>query len=413
MAVSVTHAFVSAVADSDDTSLVRPSDWNAGHTVAGLGTAAEANTADLLARANHTGTQLAATISDFSTAADARVSAAIGVTVQAYDVDLAAWAGVTRAAGFDTFVATPSSDNLRSLLTDETGTGAAVFATSPTLVTPALGTPSALVLTNATGLPNSSVIGLGTAALKNTGTSGDAVPLLNVANTWSQPITVVTTNGFPLDVQYTGVNGIAQITYRNVPAAGSGANNDGIDWAFNFEDNAGNQYQAAIVRFVQTDATNGSEDTESQWYTVTAGAALALQMRLGDGMQLGAPTGGYKGIGALNATAIYDDNVQITAEGNAKCWVCGTPNSTTIKASFNVTSLGDTATGQQTVTIATDFSSANYAVCVTIGDNSTTLVGSATVASKAAGSYVMNSVVEAGGGLDPSLDWNSVAFGAQ
>lgn len=46
------------------------------------------------ARANHTGTQLAATISNFSTAADARITAAIGVTVQAYDADLTAWAGV-------------------------------------------------------------------------------------------------------------------------------------------------------------------------------------------------------------------------------------------------------------------------------------------------------------------------------
>jgi hypothetical protein len=52
-----------------------------------------------------------------------------------------------------TFLATPSSDNLRAALTDETGTGAAVFATSPTLTTPNLGTPSAATLTNATGLP--------------------------------------------------------------------------------------------------------------------------------------------------------------------------------------------------------------------------------------------------------------------
>jgi len=61
-----------------------------------------------------------------------------------------------------TFLATPSSDNLRAALTDETGTGAAVFATSPTLTTPNLGTPSALTLTNATSLPVSTGIdGLG------------------------------------------------------------------------------------------------------------------------------------------------------------------------------------------------------------------------------------------------------------
>jgi sugar lactone lactonase YvrE len=54
-------------------------------------------------------------------------------------------------AGVATFLATPSSANLRTAVTDETGTGALVFATSPTLVTPALGTPSALVGTNITG----------------------------------------------------------------------------------------------------------------------------------------------------------------------------------------------------------------------------------------------------------------------
>jgi hypothetical protein len=55
--------------------------------------------------------------------------------------------------GVATALATPSSANLAAALTDETGTGAAVFANSPILVTPALGTPSAAVLTNATGLP--------------------------------------------------------------------------------------------------------------------------------------------------------------------------------------------------------------------------------------------------------------------
>jgi hypothetical protein len=53
--------------------------------------------------------------------------------------------------GVATFLATPSSANLAAALTDETGTGAAVFATSPTLVTPALGTPTSGVMTNVTG----------------------------------------------------------------------------------------------------------------------------------------------------------------------------------------------------------------------------------------------------------------------
>jgi hypothetical protein len=65
--------------------------------------------------------------------------------------------------GVATFLATPSSANLISAITDETGTGSLVFATSPTLVTPNLGTPSAVTLTNATGLPISTgVSGLGT-----------------------------------------------------------------------------------------------------------------------------------------------------------------------------------------------------------------------------------------------------------
>jgi len=45
--------------------------------------------------------------------------------------------------GVATFLATPSSANLRTAVTDETGTGALVFATSPTLVTPVLGVATA------------------------------------------------------------------------------------------------------------------------------------------------------------------------------------------------------------------------------------------------------------------------------
>ena len=55
------------------------------------------------------------------------------------------------ASGVSTFLGTPSSANLATAVTDETGTGKLVFGTSPTLVSPLLGTPTSVVLTNATG----------------------------------------------------------------------------------------------------------------------------------------------------------------------------------------------------------------------------------------------------------------------
>ena len=52
-----------------------------------------------------------------------------------------------------TLAATTSAE-LAGVISDETGSGSLVFATSPTLVTPNLGTPSAISLTNATNVPS-------------------------------------------------------------------------------------------------------------------------------------------------------------------------------------------------------------------------------------------------------------------
>jgi hypothetical protein len=72
-----------------------------------------------------------------------------------------------------------------------TGTGANVLATSPTLVTPALGTPSALVLTNATGLPAAQLTGTQTIP-KGTLPTGSVLQVVN-ANTATQVLTSSTT----------------------------------------------------------------------------------------------------------------------------------------------------------------------------------------------------------------------------
>lgn len=83
--------------------------------------------------------------------------------------------------------------------TSTTGTGNVVRATSPTLVTPALGTPTALVLTSATALPISTgLTGVGTGILTalaiNVGSAGAPV-LFNGAGGTPSSITLTNASG--------------------------------------------------------------------------------------------------------------------------------------------------------------------------------------------------------------------------
>ncbi len=79
--------------------------------------------------------------------------------------------------GVLTFLGTPSSANLAATVTDETGSGALVFATSPTFVTPALGIPSSGTVTNLTG----------TASININGTVGATTPasVAGTTGTWT------------------------------------------------------------------------------------------------------------------------------------------------------------------------------------------------------------------------------------
>jgi hypothetical protein len=98
-------------------------------------------------------------------------------------------ANTVYAAGVQNFLATPSSANLRAAMTDETGTGLLVFNTSPTLVTPALGTvasgnisactsTSMAMVTPILGTPTSGTLTSCTGLPLTTGVTG-ALPVAN------------------------------------------------------------------------------------------------------------------------------------------------------------------------------------------------------------------------------------------
>ena len=173
-------------------------------------------------------------------------------------------AETTYAAGMQAWLANPSSANLRTAMTDETGTGLLVFATSPTLVTPILGTvtsgnisactstsmvmvspilgtPTSGTLSNCTGLPvGTGISGLGTgmatflatpssanlaAALTDeTGTGANVfantptlvTPVIGAATGTSLAVTAAVTSSGTAGVGYaTGAGGaVTQITSR-------------------------------------------------------------------------------------------------------------------------------------------------------------------------------------------------------
>jgi hypothetical protein len=113
---------------------------------------------------------------------------------------------------------------------------------------------------------------------------------------------------------------------------------------------------------------------------------------------------------ATSTTTVVTPGRQQFHPSAAKCWLkCD--HAGTVNASYNITSITDTGTGVVTVTIATDFSSADYAVVVTVG---TAVAACAPNSSQAVGSFVINAFnTGTGAAQDSILGYYAVAFGDQ
>jgi hypothetical protein len=248
-----------------------------------------------------------------------------------------------------------TSAELRGILTDETGTGAAVFADTPTLVAPVLGTPGSGTLTNCTGLPIATgVSGLaaGVAAFLATPSSANLASLVT-DETGTGVLVFATSPSFTTDIRPSandaaslGISGTAfsdlflasgavisfdasdltlthsadkltlltntALTNSSIlplqirhETSGTPANSIGVGIEFAQETAAGNVETLGDFRVIATDVTAGSEDGAFIWRLMAAGATAAELMRLNSAavLTLGGSSNNYTGINGSTGRA--------------------------------------------------------------------------------------------------------------
>ena len=142
---------------------------------------------------------------------------------------------------------------------------------------------------------------IGTAASKNTGTSGNTVPLLDGANTWSAPQTIQSTDA--------GAAEGPVLTLDRDSASPTGSDLLGVVQYLGNDSGGGDQeYAATLAKII--DPTAASEDGEYIVRTVKAGT-IANRLHVGAGAYMSGATGGDQGADSINAKAYYKDGVAV------------------------------------------------------------------------------------------------------
>jgi hypothetical protein len=276
------------------------------------------------------------------------VKTAADAVYQPIDSDLTSWAAITRASGFDTFVATPSSANLDTLVTGNTGSGALCFATSPGFTTAAnpVSNDGAALGTTALGwsdlfLADGGVVNWGNGGVTVTHTaasdslafvldSGAALgsTLFTVAVDGVTSMTLGQATGptgsslshifdlgtadYPSLVVKNATNGAAQI-HMYVDDTTPNNNDLGVLAAY-AKDSAGNVQFYGQINFDVGSTTSGAEEGIAEIKVVTGGAS-ATRLRVdGDGLKFNGDTA------AANALNDYETGTwspQLATSGTA------------------------------------------------------------------------------------------------